>query len=65
MNELDNQLEEFNYNAQQALVNMHMTPAEFDEQDFYRMNEVLSARPEKDRKVVDPLAFLQQVRSQS
>ncbi|GAY74353.1 hypothetical protein [Lentilactobacillus kosonis] len=40
-----------------------MTPNEFDEQDFYRMNDVLSARPEKDRQVVDPLEFLKQVRA--
>lgn len=40
-----------------------MTPNEFDEQDFYRMSDVLSARPEKDRLVVDPVAFLQQVRA--
>ncbi|MUV40581.1 hypothetical protein [Levilactobacillus brevis] len=42
---------------------MHMTPAEFDEQDFYRFNDVLLARPEKDRPVVDPAAFLKQLRS--
>jgi len=42
---------------------MHMTPAEFDEQDFYRFNDILLARPEKDRPVVDPSAFLKQLRS--
>ncbi|MGF7437895.1 hypothetical protein [Lentilactobacillus senioris] len=62
INELTNKLEEFDYNAQQALINLHIPPDEYFEQDFYRMNQVLAARPEKDRMVVDPLEFLKQVR---
>ncbi|WP_288528307.1 hypothetical protein [uncultured Secundilactobacillus sp.] len=51
------------YNAQQALINLHMTPEEYDEQNFYRFNAVLSARAEKDRPVTDPAAFIKQLRA--
>jgi len=31
------------------MLNLHILPDDFERQDFYRMNEVLSALPEEER----------------
>ncbi|SPJ44104.1 hypothetical protein LCAC16_80188 [Leuconostoc carnosum] len=31
------------------MTNLHILPSQFEEEDFYRLNTVLSAQPEKDR----------------
>lgn len=60
--ELDNHIEGFYFNAQEALTNLHMNPDDFFNQDYFEFNEVLSARKPEDRPVSDPLAFLNNVR---
>lgn len=50
-------VEDFDYNEQQALVDLHILPADFEDMDYYRTNEVLSANP-RDKRAVDPEAWL-------
>ncbi|MCX2455621.1 hypothetical protein OQZ59_06265 [Lacticaseibacillus nasuensis] len=53
----ENMVEDFDYNEQQALVDLHILPADFEDMDYYRTNEVLSAKP-RDKRAVDPEAWL-------
>lgn len=46
--------------AQNTLVNLHYTPEEFDEQDYYRLMEIMGARQQKDRPV-DPAKLYKQL----
>lgn len=46
---LDNMLQDFDYNEQQALIQLHMTPETYESIDYYRMNELLQAKSEKER----------------
>lgn len=46
---LDNMLQDFDYNEQQALIQLHMTPETFEAIDYYRLSELLQAKSEKDR----------------
>ena len=55
--ELENMVDDMDYNAKEALVNLHIMPDEFDEADYYRLNEVLAALPRKERRQ-DPEAWL-------
>lgn len=50
-------IEDFDYQTQQALTELHIMPDEFDNADYYRMNEVLSAKS-PDKRQVDPEAWL-------
>lgn len=50
-------MQDMDYNAKQALINLHVMPEDYDEADYFRMNEVLSALPRKDR-IQDPEAML-------
>lgn len=56
--ELNNMLEDLEYNEQQALLELHILPADYDEQDYYDLLDVLKARP-KDKRPVDPMDWLQ------
>lgn len=42
-------IQDFDYNEQQVLQNLHIMPSQFEEEDFYRLNEVLSALAPEDR----------------
>lgn len=42
-------LQDFDYNEQQALIQLHMTPETFEAIDYYRLSELLQAKSEKDR----------------
>ena len=51
-------IEDLDYNKQQALLELHILPADYDSQDYYDLLDVLKARPREDRPV-DPLDWLQ------
>ncbi|MCM0598323.1 hypothetical protein [Periweissella fabalis] len=38
-----------NLSAQHALVDLHILPSDYDEQDYYRLQEVMGAREVEDR----------------
>lgn len=57
MRKLQNKLENLDLAEKQALTYLHILPSQYEEEDFYRMNEVLNAREEKDREV-DPLELM-------
>lgn len=46
---MDEAIKDFDYNEQSALTNLHMLPSQFEEEDYYRLNEVLSAQSREDR----------------
>lgn len=46
---LDDAVKDFDYNEQQILTNLHIAPSVFEKEDYYRMNEVLSALSPEDR----------------
>lgn len=48
------------YTEQQALINLHILPAEYEAQDFFRMNEVLSALP-PEKRVKDPADLMKEL----
>lgn len=41
--------EDMDYAAKEALINLHIMPKDYDEADYYRLNEVMAALPRKDR----------------
>lgn len=46
---LDTAIKDFDYNEQNVLSNLHIMPSQFEEEDFYRLNEILSAQSQEDR----------------
>jgi hypothetical protein len=42
-------IEDFDYQEQQMVINGHMSINEFENTDYYRMKEVMSAKSRKDR----------------
>lgn len=45
----DQIIEDFNYTEQQMIINAHMTPEEFENTDYYRLVEIMSAKPRDKR----------------
>lgn len=43
-------VEDMDYAEQQALINLHMTPEVYEQQDYYRFNEILLAKSRDDRE---------------
>lgn len=44
-------IEDMNLSAQHALTDLHILPDDYDEQDYYRIQEIMSAREREDRPV--------------
>lgn len=42
-------LEDMNLSAQHALVDLHILPDDYDNQDYYRLQEIMGAREVEDR----------------
>ncbi|CAK1244504.1 unnamed protein product [Fructobacillus evanidus] len=42
-------MKDFDYTYQQVLQNLHILPSEFDEENYYRMAEIVSAQKKEDR----------------
>lgn len=57
---LDNTIKDFDYNEQQVLTQLHISPGVFEAEDYYRMNEVLSAQSAEDRPMTGA-GFLNQL----
>lgn len=57
---LDNAVKDFDYNELQILSNLHIAPSAFESEDYYRMNEVLSALSPDERPMTGA-GFLQQL----
>ncbi len=55
-----NQLEDFDLMAQDTLVNLHYTPEQFDDTDYYRLLQIMGARSKEDRPV-DPAQLYSQL----
>jgi len=53
----NNIIEDLDYNEQQAFINFHITPDVYEELDYYRFNEIMTAKPKKERQV-DPAEWL-------
>ena len=48
-NYLDNSINDFDYNEQQVMTQLHISPKDYEEQNYYRLNEVLSAMSPEER----------------
>ncbi len=55
--ELENIIQDLDLAEKQALINLGWTIDEYEDADYYRLNEILSAKEPQDR-VVDPMSFL-------
>lgn len=42
-------IEDFNYSEQQMVINAHVNPDEFENSDYYRWVEIMSAKPRDKR----------------
>lgn len=42
-------IEDFDYSEQQMIINAHMSIKEFEETDYYRLIEVMNAKPRDKR----------------
>lgn len=60
--ELKNRLEDFDFAEKQAISNFGWSIDTFDETDYYRMSEVMSAKGQNNR-AVDPLSALVGIRT--
>jgi hypothetical protein len=54
---LENIIQDLDLAEKQALLNLGWTIDEYENADYYRLNEILSAKEPQDR-VVDPMSFL-------
>jgi len=48
---LDESIKDFDFNEQKILTELHIAPSQFEQEDYYRMNEVLSAQSSEERPV--------------
>lgn len=46
---LEDVLEDFDYQEQQMIINGHMSVEDFEETDYYRLIEIMKARPREKR----------------
>ncbi|ANZ70376.1 hypothetical protein [Pediococcus claussenii] len=53
-------IEDFDYNEQQAFVQMGVLPEDYENQDYFRMTQVLTARSPDDRPE-DPMEMLKRL----
>lgn len=42
-------IEDFDYSEQQMMINAHMSPEEFEKTDYYRLVQIMKARPRNKR----------------
>ncbi|RVU71779.1 MULTISPECIES: hypothetical protein [Lactobacillus] len=42
-------IEDFNYSEQQMIINAHMSVEDFENTDYYRLVEIMSAKPRDKR----------------
>lgn len=42
-------IEDFDYAEQQMIINAHMSPEEFENTDYYRLIEIMNAKPRSKR----------------
>lgn len=40
---------DFDYNEQQAMTNLNILPSQFEDEDYFRLNEILAAKSPDDR----------------
>ena len=46
---LEDVIEDFDYQEQQMIINGHMSVEDFEETDYYRLIEIMKARPREKR----------------
>lgn len=42
-------IEDFDYSEQQMMISAHMSPEEFEQADYYRLVQIMKARPRSKR----------------
>jgi len=57
---LEQSIADFDYNEQQVMTNLHISPSDFEKENYYRMNEVLSALSPEERPMTGS-GFLHQM----
>lgn len=57
---LEQSIADFDYNEQQVMTNLHISPSDFEKENYYRMNEVLSALSPEERPMTGS-GFLRQM----
>lgn len=57
---LEQSIADFDYNEQQVMTNLHISPSDFEKENYYRMNEVLSALSPEERPMTGA-GFLRQL----
>lgn len=56
-------LEDFDYSIQQAVVNLHISPNDLDNYDYYRWLEIMNAKAKEDRPI-DFSEFMESMRNE-
>lgn len=46
---LDNSIKDFDYNEQQIMANLHISPSIFEQENYYRLNEIMAAQSAEER----------------
>lgn len=46
---LDGSIKDFDYNEQQIMANLHISPSVFEQENYYRLNEVMAAQSAEER----------------
>lgn len=46
---LDGSIKDFDYNEQQIMANLHISPSIFEQENYYRLNEVMAAQSAEER----------------
>ncbi|MEE6717037.1 hypothetical protein [Schleiferilactobacillus harbinensis] len=62
LDEWDNQIEDFDYTEQQALVELGILPEDYERADYVRMNQILQAKAPKDRPM-DAFKYMESLRN--
>lgn len=57
IHDIENHLEDIKFAEKQALKYWHWTPSQYDNEDFFEVNEILAAKPAEER-VQDPKSLI-------
>ncbi|KRL99746.1 hypothetical protein FD50_GL000065 [Liquorilactobacillus satsumensis DSM 16230 = JCM 12392] len=52
---------DMDFAEKQSLEYLHILPSDYENEDYYRMNEIMNAKEEKERPI-DPMQFIKKAK---
>lgn len=54
---------DMDFAEKQSLEYLHILPSDYENEDYYRMNEIMNAKEEKERPI-DPMQFIKKAKNE-